>query len=467
MSSQKMMIKLKITLKLIIKAIFILILNGTYLSAQITYHSEDYIQQNEEILFSESSNLLSNLNFDSTGSNITWDYSVLNYETQSNISYFDPENSGYKNLWCLANGFAFNCNSNFQNLTNIAVNELNYLSIGEFSFENIISHQYISDNSLENRMIGLTANFQGAPIPFTFELEDKDSIYQFPIEYDFSDSSTSRLAMNLYPIPINQIANSKRINIVDGWGALITPYGTFENVLKMKTVIEHIDTLYIDSTVIPTSYTEIEYKWWDKSYGLPVLTASGNKVGSITTITNIRYIDSTRCVKPNALFSYQPFFPEIDSLTQTATVNFNNLSSSADSLLWDFGDNTTSTSLNPSHTYNSSGTFNVQLVVFNTCENQLYTDTLSIPVFITDFNTVFLKESKIKTEINLYPNPAEDFIYIDYDSNLNSEVFDIFGNLILISSEKILNISSLKKGVYFINFTSKNGAFMTNRFIKK
>ncbi len=44
-------------------------------------------------------------------------------------------------------------------------------------------------------------------------------------------------------------------------------------------------------------------------------------------------------------------------------VNFTNNSIDAASYQWDFGDNTTSTSANPSHTYNSYGEFTVQLVV--------------------------------------------------------------------------------------------------------
>ena len=45
-------------------------------------------------------------------------------------------------------------------------------------------------------------------------------------------------------------------------------------------------------------------------------------------------------------------------------VTFNNLSSNFESVLWDFGDGITSTDENPQHTYNSSGTFNIELYAF-------------------------------------------------------------------------------------------------------
>ncbi|MEE9443188.1 MAG: PKD domain-containing protein [candidate division Zixibacteria bacterium] len=49
------------------------------------------------------------------------------------------------------------------------------------------------------------------------------------------------------------------------------------------------------------------------------------------------------------------------------TVNFTDLSSNADSWYWDFGDGTTSTDQNPSHTYTSVGDFDVSLRVENDC----------------------------------------------------------------------------------------------------
>ncbi|MFZ4401694.1 MAG: M4 family metallopeptidase [Bacteroidales bacterium] len=54
---------------------------------------------------------------------------------------------------------------------------------------------------------------------------------------------------------------------------------------------------------------------------------------------------------PNAAFCQTP-----------ANVNFTNQSNNGASYLWDFGDGTNSTLLNPTHTYNSYGTFTVKLV---------------------------------------------------------------------------------------------------------
>lgn len=49
------------------------------------------------------------------------------------------------------------------------------------------------------------------------------------------------------------------------------------------------------------------------------------------------------------------------------TVNFTNTSTNASTAIWDFGDNTTDTSFNSTHTYTTAGTFNVQLISSSAC----------------------------------------------------------------------------------------------------
>lgn len=55
------------------------------------------------------------------------------------------------------------------------------------------------------------------------------------------------------------------------------------------------------------------------------------------------------------------------SCSVPVTINFTNNSSNASNATWYFGDNTTSTTYNPSHTYAASGTYNVKLVVSSVC----------------------------------------------------------------------------------------------------
>ncbi len=88
-------------------------------------------------------------------------------------------------------------------------------------------------------------------------------------------------------------------------------------------------------------------------------------------------------------------FSADDTLACTAphTVNFtSNVSGVAGGYLWDFGDGTTSTSANPSHTYTANGTYTVTLSVANSsgCYN---TQTLSTSVTVGSLQASFTIDS--------------------------------------------------------------------------
>lgn len=57
----------------------------------------------------------------------------------------------------------------------------------------------------------------------------------------------------------------------------------------------------------------------------------------------------------------------LTSCSVPTTVNFTNTSVNSSDAVWDFGDNTTDTAYNPSHTYTTPGTFNVQLTSSSAC----------------------------------------------------------------------------------------------------
>jgi len=91
--------------------------------------------------------------------------------------------------------------------------------------------------------------------------------------------------------------------------------------------------------------------------------------------------------KPKAWFEPQPLVTTIDN----ATINFINQTTNGDSWLWDFGDNSTETSENPSHLYQNEGVFSVWLVATSDkgCidsvmrEVRVIVDEIEIPNIIT------------------------------------------------------------------------------------
>ena len=66
-------------------------------------------------------------------------------------------------------------------------------------------------------------------------------------------------------------------------------------------------------------------------------------------------------------------------------------------------------------------------------------------------------ETNNKESLNLYPNPAQDFVTIQNTSGpLNIEVFDVIGNFILKSKDKTIDISNMPNGIYIFIITTNN-----------
>ncbi len=94
------------------------------------------------------------------------------------------------------------------------------------------------------------------------------------------------------------------------------------------------------------------------TYGVTLIVT--NQCGA-DTVTKGNLITVT-CTAPSADFTGGP-----TTGTLPLDVSFTNLSSGADSWLWDFGDGTTSTQENPSHTYDAVGSYTVTLTAANGC----------------------------------------------------------------------------------------------------
>lgn len=107
-------------------------------------------------------------------------------------------------------------------------------------------------------------------------------------------------------------------------------------------------------------------------YSLPgtydvTLTVSNGLGSNTLTLTN--YISASAA--PTANFTYNQI--------GTTLVFINTSSANATSFLWDFGDGSTSTEVNPVHTYIGEGFYTVTLTAFNSCGPNVF--PINIPVF--------------------------------------------------------------------------------------
>jgi len=140
---------------------------------------------------------------------------------------------------------------------------------------------------------------------------------------------------------------------------------------------------------------------------------------------------------------------------------------------WDFGDGQASNFHSPNHSYSNQGIYEVILnVYFDSCHSS---DTVNVNIMTASLNNIQGSE----TELNIYPNPTSDFIYLDFKS-LSREHFQILlidsnGKLIkqeaFVTNEggnhKKIGVQSISRGVYQIALQKEDGTFIhRTRFIK-
>ena len=131
------------------------------------------------------------------------------------------------------------------------------------------------------------------------------------------------------------------------------------------------------------------------------------------------------------------------------SVVFNNHSIHFDSLLWNFGDFTTSNVLNPVHSYSQPGTYLVTLTsFFNGCSQQ-YQDSVTILLTKTEETTNEL--------ISIYPNPVFDILFVSFN-NFNTEIliYNLHGQLVMKSNENKIPVYNLQSGKYFLIIEMNN-----------
>lgn len=213
------------------------------------------------------------LNYEETGNNFTWDFSTMMPYAQ-NVDTFV---STTQTPWTYQLIFFGSANlaqsfTEFDQLPGFQVTDIYY---------------FYKNSSSDFREAGYGVTLNGIPLPNKYA--QPDIIYHFPLEAGNIDSSYST-----HEIAIPGLGYSggwkKRVNHADGWGTLITPYGSFQT-LRVKSEVEQYDSLYIDSLGfgLPLYRAYIEYKWLGEGFGLPLC-----KVTDDGLLPTISYIDSVR-----------------------------------------------------------------------------------------------------------------------------------------------------------------------------
>ena len=164
---------------------------------------------------------------------------------------------------------------------------------------------------------------------------------------------------------------------------------------------------------------------------------------------------------------------------------------------WNWGDGTSiDTSAYPSHTYAVAGTYSICATITDAngctdtaCQNEAvyraaYNNTLSNMVYVNVLNsnhaTAINQLTGTNEELLVYPNPAQNNLQVAVNNVQIKELsfYDVLGNVVITqtiqatpnpSKERngmTIDVSSLQKGVYFIQLKTADKTYIT-KFIKE
>ena len=136
------------------------------------------------------------------------------------------------------------------------------------------------------------------------------------------------------------------------------------------------------------------------------------------------------------------------------SIYFNNHSVGSSVYFWDFGDGTFSYEINPSHEFNSSGTYNVSLTS-SMDSSQFCQDSFSKSIFIVDQTFLNMATDKLNSsKVSYFGN----YIYFKNFNNFKYvSIYDLEGKLLLKTRfSKIINVDLLTKGLYIVSLENDN-----------
>lgn len=205
----------------------------------------------------------------SAGASQTWDFSSLDNNFQSSMSFVAPSSTPYA--------------SDFPSAT---------LAFEESAGSGI--YAYLLKNTNELSILGIEGDFLGTGV-MKLPMVPKNKMLEFPMTYGntFTDAHTETivLAGSTLGVPVDSVKIENTVNktvTVDAFGSLTTPTSVY-NSLRQKNVSiteSQISALALGiwSPIAPASVdTSTEYTWWaiDNSIAYSVADVSLDSVGNV------------------------------------------------------------------------------------------------------------------------------------------------------------------------------------------
>ena len=294
------------------------------------------------------------------GPNQTWNFlTVLQADFVDTTIYLHPDSTSFAN----------------EPFAQAALYALNDLGIYTYL-------QRISSNSGPEAYDVTTGIAGNNPLigSFVASATDGDTLLMAPLTYNttFFDDGIYEFSTTFSGLPVDVTITVTHYDTADGYGTLILPNLSVNNVLRVsrriKIITEATNSLFGQVFYQEDSIHAIYFIADISGFRFPVLTISHDLVSDTISA---RFINFTL----TADFTASPTAALVGQ-----TITFTNLTQNADTYLWDFGDGNTSTLENPTHTYSAPGTYTVQLIATNSTFNA--SDTMTKIDYITVYDSV-------------------------------------------------------------------------------
>lgn len=218
----------------------------------------------------------SSINPGMEGENLIWDFADLEAESQLKDSFITTP-STYSLSYASAT---------------VARRFPEFDSLGMIEIQDAFQFFQNSPEQYELLGLGVIPSFPGIPLSVVYN--PTDIMYRFPLNYGDRDTSVTQAIFDLSAFGVFFRFDQVRINHVDAWGTLKTPYGEFE-ALRIKSFITAFDSVALDTNIFAGPRPDqTEYKWLTKEERVPVFTMDYFNIDSVDQLLAVRYVDSLR-----------------------------------------------------------------------------------------------------------------------------------------------------------------------------